>query len=394
MKFLIVNTDYLDFLRWLYTQHPGLEMQPYQEQMRVRNESLYGVADFYSNNLRALGHEAYDSYANNEHLQKAWAIEHGMKVEMPGVFKEQFGAILRRMREVVAKTPARYMAPLVRPLMGRQSNAHACSYAILMAQIQHYKPDVLLNQSMDDISAGFIKEAKPYVRFTVGQHAATSLPEDEDLSGYDLLISSFPPTRAYFTKKGLRAHLCRLGFEPRVLSSLTPHDEKWDISFIGSFFRVHSSRARLLEVLCRRFPDLKIWSPSIGNLSQDSPIRDHYVGQAWGRQMYQVLHSSKMTLNHHGDVAPYANNMRLFEATGVGTCLLTDWKANLKEMFEPGKELVAYRSPEECLELVQYYLEHDEERNVIARAGQARTLHEHTYSHRMQEFVDLVEKYV
>jgi spore maturation protein CgeB len=63
-------------------------------------------------------------------------------------------------------------------------------------------------------------------------------------------------------------------------------------------------------------------------------------------------------------------------------------------MFEPGKELVAYRSPEECLELVQYYLEHDEERNVIARAGQARTLHEHTYSHRMQEFVDLVEKYV
>jgi len=25
MKFLILNTDYPEFLRWLYAQHPGLE---------------------------------------------------------------------------------------------------------------------------------------------------------------------------------------------------------------------------------------------------------------------------------------------------------------------------------------------------------------------------------
>lgn len=29
MRFLILNTDYPDFLQWLYTQHPGLEEQPY-----------------------------------------------------------------------------------------------------------------------------------------------------------------------------------------------------------------------------------------------------------------------------------------------------------------------------------------------------------------------------
>jgi len=31
MKFLILNTDYPDFLRWLYAQHPGLEKQPCEE---------------------------------------------------------------------------------------------------------------------------------------------------------------------------------------------------------------------------------------------------------------------------------------------------------------------------------------------------------------------------
>jgi len=94
--------------------------------------------------------------------------------------------------------------------------------------------------------------------------------------------------------------------------------------------------------------------------------------------MYHVLNCSRITLNHHGDVLPYANNMRLFEATGVGTLLLTDWKENLGEMFDPGKEVVAYRTPEECAELIRYYLAHDDERQAIARAGQGRTLREHT----------------
>ena len=38
-KFLIIDTDYSDFLRWLYARHPRLEKQPYEEQMRVRSES-------------------------------------------------------------------------------------------------------------------------------------------------------------------------------------------------------------------------------------------------------------------------------------------------------------------------------------------------------------------
>ena len=43
MKFPILNTDYPEFLRWLYARYPALEQQSYEEQMRV--ESLFGVAD-------------------------------------------------------------------------------------------------------------------------------------------------------------------------------------------------------------------------------------------------------------------------------------------------------------------------------------------------------------
>ena len=85
--------------------------------------------------------------------------------------------------------------------------------------------------------------------------------------------------------------------------------------------------------------------------------------------MYQISRNSKITLNHHGEIPPYANNCRLYETTGVGSLLITDWKPDLKEMFEPGKEVIAYQNNDECAELIQYYLDHEDERKAIARAG-------------------------
>jgi len=394
MRFLVLNADYPDFLRWLYQEHPGLEAQTYEEQLKVRIRSLYGVADFYSSNLRALGHEAHDLYANNEALQQSWAHKGCRAVHQSGLIGQWIGSLLKGIKGIARRTQAGRLKPYIAARARWLKQAHDPCLDILKAQIKHYKPDVVLNQAVDSIPGRFMKELKPYIRFLVGQHAATPLREDEDLSGYDLMISSFPATVDSWQQQGLRAQLCRLGFEPRVLSLIENPGKKWDISFIGSFFSVHSSRVRWLEALCRHFPQLKAWAPSIGDLSPTSPIREHYAGQAWGRQMYQILASSKLTLNHHGNVAPYANNMRLFEATGVGTCLLTDWKANLGDMFTSGREVIAYRNAEECVELIERYLQHDAEREAIARAGQARTLREHTYYHRMQEFVGIVGKYL
>jgi hypothetical protein len=263
---------------------------------------------------------------------------------------------------------------------------------MLREQIKYYAPDVLLNQAMDVIGTGFLREMKPHVRFLMGQHAATPLLGYEDWGCYDLVISSFPPTVQWFREKGIPAEMHRLGFEPKVLSCLKREGRVFDVTFIGSLFGVHSSRIELLESLCSRFSQMRIWGPGVGRLPAGSPIRRCYAQQAWGGEMYQILCASKVTLNHHGDVAPYANNTRLFEATGVGTLLITDWKINLHEMFEVGKEVVAYRSPEECAELIEYYLEHEEERKRIARAGQQRTLREHTYSRRMRELVETISK--
>jgi spore maturation protein CgeB len=53
-----------------------------------------------------------------------------------------------------------------------------------------------------------------------------------------------------------------------------------------------------------------------------------------------------------------------------------------------------YHTPEECVELARYYVDHESEREAIARAGQRRTLRDHTYKLRMQELSALLERHL
>lgn len=392
MRFLILNTDYPEFLRWLYAGHPGLDQKPYEEQMRARAESLFGVADFYSSNLRRLGHEAHDIHANNEFMQKAWARENGIRFEEPTQSRQEWRRPLEQARRLAASAPLRYLKPLLRPALRALDGQRAWFYDILAAQIRSYKPDVLINQVMDGIGNRFLWEMKPYVGLLVGQ-IASPLPRGEELTGYDLVISSLPNLIEYFRGLGLPSELSRFAFEPAVLPRLRHRGQEIPVSFVGSLSRAHRARVRFLEHLCSSL-DVRVWGSGVDELPQDSSVRSRYMGTAWGIGMYQILQASKMTLNHHIGIAEsYANNMRLYEATGVGTLLITDWKVNLFEIFEPGQEVVAYRSPEECTEMIEYYLDHDGEREAVARAGQSRTLGEHTYYQRVQELVWIVARY-
>lgn len=377
MKILIINADYPAFIQSLYESRPDLAEKPYAEQMKVRNDTLFGVADFYSKNLWTLGHEAWEIHANNEFMQAAWAREHSVKTDLNGWLHEA--------KRIAKESPLRYLKPVLRPLIPKTHGLHE----VLRAQIQHYRPDIILNQAMDAITDEFLCEVKPHVRLIVGQIAAP-IGDTETFRSYDLVISSLPNFVEHFRKQGLRAELNRLAFEASVLDRITRGVPSVDISFVGSLSSHHESRVRLLETVLTE-KKVALWGQGVDSIPKTSKIHAHYRGAAWGKQMYEILAGSRITLNHHiGIAADFANNMRLFEATGIGTLLITDRKQNLREMFEPGREVAVYGSPDECLEIVRHYLDHEDERRAIAEAGQRRTLREHTYAVRMQELAELL----
>jgi len=334
--------------------------------MAARMETMFGVADYYSQALRNLGHFAIDIHANNGPAQQAWGREHGVTFAAGGSSPRELFPWTCRMER--GKWP----------------------YEVLAAQIRHYRPDVLLNQAMDMIEPAALREFKPLVGRLVGQHASPPLQEEADWGVYDLAVSSFMPRVEWFRQRGLRAELNRLGFDRRVLGRVGARERDVPVSFVGSFLDMHTSRTAVLERLVEAGVPLRIWGMVPAGGLERSPLRACYAGPAWGLQMYDVLARSKIVVNHHGNVPPYANNLRLFESTGSGAMLLTDDKPNLGELVRVGAEVVAYRDPDECVERVRYYLTHDAERAAIAKAGQERTLADHSFENRMRELIEII----
>jgi hypothetical protein len=209
------------------------------------------------------------------------------------------------------------------------------------------------------------------------------------------MLSSLPHFVERFSTQGIHSKLFRLGFEHTLLSKLNRHasDPLYSVVHVGGYGPIHHERNQLLEYVLRQNVPLKCWGYAENKLPRKSPIRHHYQGVAWGLDMYHIRANSRIVLSKHitSVAQQYANIMTLYEATGIGSLLVIDHRQDLHDLFEPGKEVVVYRSPEECVDMIRYYLSHEEERKKIAQAGQRRTLREHTYAHRMQEFVDIVQ---
>jgi spore maturation protein CgeB len=87
-----------------------------------------------------------------------------------------------------------------------------------------------------------------------------------------------------------------------------------------------------------------------------------------------------------------AVNQRVFDVPATASFLLTDRREQLENLFEPGREVICYASPEEATELVARYLEHPEEKRGVIKAARRRVLAEHCYEHRLQTLISVMRK--
>jgi spore maturation protein CgeB len=373
MRIALLDTYYPRFLGGHYAAHPALAGEAYADQRQNLLDQVFGTSDFYSRHLQAKGHDVQDLIVNCTPLQKTWAQEHRV-----------------RYSSLALKLPQRLLRL---PVLGPWLSALPGLVEIAVAQIKAARPDVLYCQDLWFLTPQKLAELRPYAKLIVGQ-IASPLPPEAYLKGYDLILTSFPHFLPRLLAMGVAAEYFRIGFDTRVLELLGEVEQDIDASFVGGISRHHGKALPMLEYLARSTP-IEFFGYGADSLGRSSPIVARHHGEVWGLDMYRALARSRVTLNRHINVAGYnANNMRLYEATGVGALLITDRKDNLGELFEVGKEVVAYSSPEEAAELIRYYIAHPDEARAIARAGQARTLREHTYQRRMKELVPVLERYL
>ena len=82
---------------------------------------------------------------------------------------------------------------------------------------------------------------------------------------------------------------------------------------------------------------------------------------------------------------------RVIDIMGAGGFVLTNYCEETAALFKEDKEIVMFKTPEELFEKVEYYLQHNEEREQIAKAGHDKVLECHTYEKKLEKLLSWVE---
>jgi spore maturation protein CgeB len=88
--------------------------------------------------------------------------------------------------------------------------------------------------------------------------------------------------------------------------------------------------------------------------------------------LVSLYNRSKIGINMHLSFGPV--NLRMYELPANGVMQICDCPQGLNDVFDVGKEVIGYSSMKEAIELIHYYLEHDNERKQIAQAGFRRVM--------------------
>lgn len=388
-KLVRVTNLYNEFVAQYYSSFPDIKTKSYWEQHEhLVNNSLDSASSFVRQ-LTALGVEAFDIFTNLYHLQNQWRAENNC---------------LKTGKELVAY------------------------------QIKKLAPDVIW---LDDISfidekwISHLKEEVPSLKVVTGHLCAPYHEENiKNIRALDFIITCTPCIKREFESHGIKVHLLYHAFDTNILKEITgPNDyEENELVFTGSLYTggpFHRTRIEYIEKLLKSDLPLKLY----GNIDTDKKVyskmaayysismlkgigaqkvidrvaflkkyeaygankvnmysaklKANLLPPVYGIEQFKVLAKAKLCFNLHIDMAKScAGNARMFEATGAGACLVTDWKENLPDLFEPEKEVVTYRSADDCIEKIKWLLNNPNEIKKIAEAGQRRTLKDHTVEKR------------
>lgn len=361
---------YPAYLEHFYHARPGMRDAGYDEQMAALVADHFCWPVDVGLRLRDLGCEVKICIPNAEPLQRAWCRENGNRFD---------------------EANWRYSIPI------KQAKART--------------PDIMwMGVSSYEYYGACLRELKESVH-KVFCWIASPFPADIDLSSVNCILTSHDNFVRKFRSMNRQCERMLPAFESNIQQVIGERRRNVDISFIGGLTDWHLRRREILAAVHETL-GLNIWGYGVPRLFPITGIRSllwrirhagdrayllssAYRGGAWGMEMYEILAQSLINLNIHAEVAEgHAGNIRMFEATGMGSLLMTEDMHNITEMFAPGTEVVTYSSAEDLLEKARYYLGNKTALCSIAQAGQRRTLRDHTSRIRAEQLKDIFIKHL
>ena len=282
-------------------------------------------------------------------------------------------------------------------------------YARLEVLIESQHPDALIVDNCFPYHPDWLKRLTLYKVLRTSDGPLTAYDRDfAYLHAYDHVLYHSP---AYSAEMGMADKLAycgakRANFWPMALFDAMHDpsvDEKTllgkprdrDIIFIGALF---PNKMHLLASLKKAFGG-RFQLHGLAGWKKNLYFNVKYGLPGWvipiaGEQYVPLYQRAKIGINVHNRGKYTVGNYRLFELPGNGVMQISDGGEYLSEFFKVGEEIESYETEEELIDKIQFYLNHDEARERIARAGYQRVVRDHRIKLRLRQAADIIARYL
>lgn len=158
--------------------------------------------------------------------------------------------------------------------------------------------------------------------------------------------------------------------------------KKYPVSFIGNYY---PEREEYFTKIANE--GFYLWGEKFWKTTS---LVSNYQGICQYSKVKDILSETRICANLHYQTKSNGANLRVYEATAAGACLLTDYKKDLEKMYDFGKEIVAYNGIKDFTKKLDFLIGKDELTRKIGQNGYKRTKNEHTYVHRIKDLLKFV----
>ena len=191
----------------------------------------------------------------------------------------------------------------------------------------------------------------------------------ELIPALDLMLVTSPESVEWYHKEGIPALFFQEASSPDFFFPMNL-EKRYEVGFVGAKYGI---REKIVTAL-----------------KQNNIIVQTY-GSGWENGRLPLENTNRFfneckivlgvgTVGYCEDF--YSLKLRDFDAPMSGVFYITHDNKDLNELYRVDKEIVTYRTVNECVEKVKYYLKNDSDREYIAKAGYNRAIKEHTWEKR------------
>ncbi|MBR5154526.1 MAG: glycosyltransferase [Alphaproteobacteria bacterium] len=199
----------------------------------------------------------------------------------------------------------------------------------------------------------------------------------DELQFYDALAVGSKIYAEKLRQKGFKAY-----YVPQFTDTNNfyyEYDErlKSDVLFVGT-----KRQYGIADIALKHNLPITIYGPRWGDIAKEEYIDN--------KELHKYYSSAKIVLNDHRvDMKDHGFiNNRVYDVTVTGAMLVSDYMPEIEEVY--GNTIPMYKTEEELVEIINYYLSHEEERLEKAKKAQEITLKNFTHQAIGEKFFNII----